>query len=256
MSAPFRVSSSFLNTLKALFPENASRTTGLSASTESSILRNPWYIVAAVTFSASNRPEGVPRVFEHVLEDLRRNGSNHGAAVAEEKLLAQKLREALFKSGLISGYPKAINALKALHDVMPEELKETNIQRDTHISLAEYSNIGNNLFQSVYGEKAGSVQGLLNSIYPDMGWFSKTIGYGVVYGHVETLSALETSYMLVAALIAGDTPQQIAWHLDGARRSGASLEEIQAVRQLSMEAAKFSGVQWQHSVPEIDLPQN
>ena len=69
-----------------------------------SVLRNPWYIVAAVAFSASNQPEGVPRVFEHVLEDLRAPGTN--SLQSDEKLLAQKIRDALFKSGLISGYPK------------------------------------------------------------------------------------------------------------------------------------------------------
>jgi len=65
-------------------------------------LRNPWFIVAAVAFSASNRSEGVPRVFEQALQDLKKGGSDK----SEELMLAQKMREALFKSGLISGYPK------------------------------------------------------------------------------------------------------------------------------------------------------
>jgi len=56
-----------------------------------------------VAFSASNKPEGVPQVFQYVLEDLRTNSTSNKN---EEKLVAQKMREALFKSGLISGYPK------------------------------------------------------------------------------------------------------------------------------------------------------
>jgi len=88
------------------------------------------------------------------------------------------------------------------------------------------------------------------------GWFSKTIGYGVVYGHSDIISSLETSYTLVAALIAGDTPQQIAWHLDGAQRAGATLDEVRAVRELSIEVAKFSGVQWQHTVPQVEVFQS
>jgi endoribonuclease Dicer len=70
------------------------------------VLRNPWYIVAAVAFSASNRPEAIPRVFEHVLEDIKSSSSSQSGTKPDNKLLAQKLREALFKSGLISGYPK------------------------------------------------------------------------------------------------------------------------------------------------------
>jgi hypothetical protein len=38
------------------------------------------------------------------LEDLRAPGTN--SLQSDEKLLAQKIRDALFKSGLISGYPK------------------------------------------------------------------------------------------------------------------------------------------------------
>ncbi|KAF8968314.1 AhpD-like protein [Flammula alnicola] len=244
MASTFRISSNFLNSLKALFPENAGR------------VGNPWYIVAAVAFSASNRPEAVPRVFEHVLEGLRAPDGGNTTSKSDEKLLAQKLREALLKSGLISGYPKAINGLKALHEVMPEELKDKKIIRDPNASLAEYEVAGQSLFRSVYGDKADAVQELLDSIYPDMGWFSRTIGYGLVYGHTDILSPLETSYTLIAALIAGDTPQQIAWHLDGAQREGATLEEVRAVRELSIEVAKFSGIQWRHSIPEVEAAQS
>lgn len=74
-----------------------------------SALRNPWFIVAAVAFSASNRPEAVPCVFEQALQDLKSEGSDK----PQELLLARKMREALFKSGLISGYPKVIDVFGA-----------------------------------------------------------------------------------------------------------------------------------------------
>lgn len=65
-------------------------------------LTNPWYIAAAVAYSASNKAEAVPQVFQYALQELKTNQ----AAESEQFLLAQKIREALFKSGLISGYPK------------------------------------------------------------------------------------------------------------------------------------------------------
>ncbi|KAF9484902.1 hypothetical protein BDN70DRAFT_871882 [Pholiota conissans] len=247
----FRVSSSFLNGLRALFPENLSLR-GSTNLSEHQALKNPWYIVAAVAFSASNRPEAVPQVFEHVLEEMKSSPCEE----ADSKLLAQKLREAIFKSGLISGYPKAINALKSLHETMPEHLKDTVIRRNPNASLSEYETNGQTLWRTFYGEQADSVQGLLDSIYPDMGWFSRTIGYGLVYGHTDIISSLETSYTLVAALIAGDTPQQIAWHLDSARRKGATLEEIRAVREVSVRVAEFSGIQWRHPIPEVEPVQS
>ncbi|EDR10888.1 uncharacterized protein LACBIDRAFT_315847 [Laccaria bicolor S238N-H82] len=228
--------STFLNSVKAFYPTRKGVGTVV----------NPWYIVAAVAFSASNKPEGVSEVFRYVLQELPL-----ASQLADRRMIAGKLREAIFKSGLISGYPKAINSLKALHEATPEELRETKIQRDTGLSLTEYEKRGDVFWRSVYGDTADNIQVMLNSIYPDMGWFSKTIGYGITYSNFEILSPLETSYALVASLIAGDTPQQIAWHLDGARRGGATLEEAQAVRKIAMEVASHAGVRWQEGVPEI-----
>lgn len=83
------------------------------------------------------------------------------------------------------------------------------------------------------------------------GWFVRTIAYGLVYGHTSVLSPVETSYVIVASLIAGDTPLQMTWHLMGARRQGASLEEARAVREIAMESATLSGVSWRYSIPEV-----
>jgi hypothetical protein len=73
----------------------------------------------------------------------------------------------------------------------------------------------------------------------------------LTYGFDSVLSPLETSYTLVAALIAGDTPRQITWHLDGARRTGATLDEARAARKISMEVATAAGVTWRDGVPEV-----
>jgi hypothetical protein len=72
-----------------------------------------------------------------------------------------------------------------------------------------------------------------------------------VYGYAEILNQLETSYVLVGSLIAADTPRQINWHLENARRGGASLEQIRAVRQIAIYASQSAGVRWRNVVPEI-----
>lgn len=85
----------------------------------------------------------------------------------------------------------------------------------------------------------------------DSGWFCNTIGYGFVYGHDSVLSQLETSYTMVASLIASDTPRQITWHMSNARRGGATLEEVRAIRLISMQVSEKAGVKWKAGVPEI-----
>jgi len=79
-----------------------------------------------------------------------------------------------------------INSLKALHEAMPEELKDKVMHRHAiylsfHIysnenlkyrnpnaSLVDYGATGQRLFRSVYGDKAGPVQDVLDSAHPDM----------------------------------------------------------------------------------------
>ncbi|KAJ8474259.1 hypothetical protein ONZ45_g16009 [Pleurotus djamor] len=209
-----------LQHLKSLypFPEKAPH--------RSLVLDNPWYIVASVAFSASNRPEHVAEVYKFVSEELNSQD--------DHTLLA-------------------INSLIALNDITPKAISESigTLSRDTSLSLEDYSSSGRQNFENIYGETSGPVQCLLDTIYPDLGWFSRTIGYGVVYGHHSVLSPIETSYVLVTSIIANDTPKQINWHLAGARRQGASLEEVKAVRQIAVEAAAFSGITWREGVPEV-----
>lgn len=67
---------------------------------------NPWYIIAAVAFSASNRPDAVPHVFQCVMKDIQKEENLGITSLEEKRQVARKLRDALFKSGLTSGYPR------------------------------------------------------------------------------------------------------------------------------------------------------
>jgi hypothetical protein len=83
-------------------------------------IEDPWYIVAAVSFSASNRPDGVPKVLEFVLRELDEAISTSATSVdlKEKEILelrqrvVMRLREALFKAGLISGYSRVSQVIR------------------------------------------------------------------------------------------------------------------------------------------------
>lgn len=77
------------------------------------------------------------------------------------------------------------------------------------------------------------------------------MGYGMTYNETDLFSQVEISYILVAALIAVDTPRQIGWHLLNAQHGGASLGEAKAVREISMKVAEISGIKWRDAVPEV-----
>lgn len=74
------------------------------------VFKNPWYIVAACSFSTANRPETIPLIFKHVFSELEKAQADFGVskeqAHNEKLLLARKMRDCLFKSGMVAGYSK------------------------------------------------------------------------------------------------------------------------------------------------------
>jgi len=56
---------------------------------------------------------------------------------------------------------------------------------------------------------------------------------------------------MISALIANDTPRQAEWHLAGAIRNGATLEETRAVREIALRIAIKAGVPLKGDVPNI-----
>jgi len=239
----------FLAKIKGLYPD--ADTSAASAD----VLKNPWWIPAAAAFSTGNRPDAVPILFEYVLGDLERAHERFDVSAEkahEEKLtLARKFRDLFLKSGMLSGYSKAINALNALHSVMPEELQDTKTLRDTSLSMAEFEKIGRDFFKSMYGETAEQVFGFQRSLFPDLGWLSETLSFGCIFAFTEYNNQLETVYILIGTLIAADTPLQVGWHLANARRSGATLEQARASREIAIEVSKRAGVVWKSEIPDV-----
>ncbi len=74
----------------------------------------------------------------------------------------------------------------------------------------------------------------------------------MTYGGTSVLTPVEVIYLMVATVIAVDSPRQIAWHLANARRAGAPLADIRAVRQAALEVARQAGVVWRQGVPELE----
>ncbi|KAF8448782.1 AhpD-like protein [Boletus edulis BED1] len=225
----------FLSNLKQLYPP------------QSTYVTSPWYAVAAITFSASNCPEAVPLVLEYVLKDLDAIGASH----ADRLAAARKIRDALFKSGMICGFPKVINALILLHEATPPALQDKETLRNPDPSVEELTQAGKAYFDHTYGETAKDTQGLLKDIYPDLGYYVTNLAYGYGYAFMGATSPMETSFAMISALIAIDTPRQIGWHLDGAMRNGATREEVRAVRSIAMQIAKAAGVVWKHDIPDL-----
>ncbi|KAJ3548264.1 hypothetical protein NM688_g5319 [Phlebia brevispora] len=246
-------SEAFLKHLKSLYPCAGDNGT----STESpSVITNPWYIIAIVAFASCNRPEAVPVIFVHTLQELeaaqRKFGTDEETSYNERLRLARRIRESLLKASLLCGAPRTINGMIALHEAMPEDLREKSVLRNTSLTTEQCFLAGERVFRSMYGNTADGVQNVLNEIYPDFGWLTKLVGYGMVYGQTDILTQVETSYILVAGVIGMETPRQFGWHLANTRHGGASLQEAKAVRQICIEVAEHAGVQWKEPIPDVE----
>lgn len=94
-------STEFLDQLKTIFPQSN------AAQGSEAIVAAPWYFLAAVGFTGSNRPEAVPLVFLSALGDLKiaqkAEGLDAAAAHAQQLLLARRTREAILKGGILGG---------------------------------------------------------------------------------------------------------------------------------------------------------
>lgn len=58
-----------------------------------------WYLIAGVTLSTLNRPDDIPLVFQHAIEQ-------DGTSVESQISIARRMREALIKAAPIGGLPK------------------------------------------------------------------------------------------------------------------------------------------------------
>ena len=95
----------------------------------SSIRKHPnlpahtWYLVAATTLSAINRPDEIPSVFRHALDkgpaDIDISPSRD-----ERLLITRRIREALIKASAVGGVPK-VDPITILHPSSPRVLQNS-----------------------------------------------------------------------------------------------------------------------------------
>lgn len=162
---------------------------------------------------------------------------------------------------------QTINALLELKKVTPEILLDeaggcspTGRTYDIHdISTKVVLERGQNFFNRIYGKISRRIMGQMdNSGTEDLGLLAR-LTYSYVLSNTQVLSAVETSYVLIAGLIPQDVSlareerpfmetnktqvnPQLKGHLRGAINVGATAEEVRAVRSVVIEICEASGM--------------
>lgn len=161
--------------------------------------KDSWYFIAAVTATVLNRPEEIPTVFQHALEQ---HVTSHRALNEELKVL-RRTREALLKTSAVAGAPKVINACIALKEATPKHLEDADGDKSITGRGADVSTVpvtqvlqkGQSFFDKIYGKISGRVTRMMNnSGTEDLDLIAKLM-YGFILSNTTVLG--QVSHLLV-----------------------------------------------------------
>lgn len=206
------------------------------------LVKPNWHWLSATVLNVCNYSEEVPIIYQHALKTEPE--SSH-------EVITAKFRESLLKSACLIGVPRVINGLTELKNVTPEHLRAKTVLRDTHKD--SFGSVGTELFHQVYGKITDRVHGNMYAAYPDLDWFVTNHEYGPLLSYMGVLTPRETCLGVVASLVPQDVNPQLKGHLRGAWNNGASVEEVNSVRDLSFEISKWCGVTWRHEISHLVL---
>ncbi|KAL7273575.1 hypothetical protein RUND412_003552 [Rhizina undulata] len=237
--------------------------------------KNTWYFLASVTLSILNRPDDVGRTWSYALENCARRDSASAEFVRwelerglkfkrdyeeEETALriSFRMREALLKSAVVGGLPKAINSLNVLKALSPEHItfapsptgRAAELESSKEATHSELKSRGMDFFNQVYGKVARRVMGSMNSSYEDLAVVARAM-YGSVLGNLVVLDGMETSLVMVAGLVPLEVNPQLKGHLKGAINNGATKEEVMAVREVVMDLCGRAGMEFREEVAKL-----
>lgn len=194
-----------------------------------------WYILAIATIVASSDPERADQLYLHLI-----NQPGHESPSARQALV-KRLREALFKSVIIVGVCKPIEAILAISKVERDEDKEYTCTRENWQCDAANHERGMNWFGKLYARNASNTLDLFNG-HKDFSWLSMEITYGLFLSDRQVLDDVDTQMVVLPAIMSQNLRTETHWHIRGTRRLGLSREEVQVVWDCVQLVAGFFGV--------------
>ena len=84
-----------------------------------------WYYIAAITLSLLNRPDEIPTVYKHAI-DNGPGAVNSKPGFEEQLKISRRMREALVKAGAVGGMPKVHISNSQYPDIHLNESQSIN----------------------------------------------------------------------------------------------------------------------------------
>ncbi|KAF2401605.1 hypothetical protein EJ06DRAFT_352207 [Trichodelitschia bisporula] len=166
-----------------------------------------WYLAVIPALLAFRRPELIAPVYEYA------------ARVGEDppQQLVARIKDALMKLWTIIGIPPVISAVPHLARVSPSP-SETAESMYTPLTLDAVESRGRGFMQTLYQHNLAQSTGTWGVHEPDFLWLEERVIYGLFLADHSLLGQVETSVVVLAAMMCSGLLAPAEWHVRGMRR--------------------------------------
>ncbi|GAA94538.1 uncharacterized protein L969DRAFT_42607 [Mixia osmundae IAM 14324] len=226
----------------------------LSSSATPALQSSSWYLIAAATSTALGiAPAWVPSVYRTAVADLPSLKAPATRAYADDpsprRRVVRQLKEAIFKSHVLIGIPKAIEASLALKAALDDGDRDTTFVRKDFALDDVNAKRGMSGLRRVYRSNLDGIFDAFGDELQEMQWISQNVTYGLFLAATTddpstpaaSLDWQETEVVILSCLIAQGAKRETLWHLRGAQRSGLSNDDIEHLQCAIEEAIRSQG---------------
>ncbi|CAJ0543358.1 Ff.00g005380.m01.CDS01 [Fusarium sp. VM40] len=204
-----------------------------------------WYIVTIACLVASPDPEASAALYRYLISQDPYQTSESRQA------LIRRLREALFKTIILIGVCKPLEAIISINQIeRSEDCDFSSSSREGWQADEANRERGMEWFKKIYTRNAGDTLGMLDA-HKDFAWVSKEITYGLFLSDRQVLDDVDTQLVVLPAIMSQNLRRETHWHIRGTRRIGVSKEDVQVIWDCAKEIGKFFGNEL-NRLPTVD----
>ncbi|KAF5572850.1 carboxymuconolactone decarboxylase [Fusarium pseudoanthophilum] len=207
------------------------------AEADRDVVHAKWYLAAAVALAASSAGDRVPDLYHFVVADL---------PLDQEKIVQRRIKEALLKTSVLMGIPKALQSLVPLYRCMDKDKIDAYGPRTESLGSVEATKAREERAQHHFDmlwtqDAAREHKQFLRENHPDAYLLCTKWSYEYWFSEDAILSLRETQICTTAAIMCVNSPTQALWHTRGIVRVGGTIEEARLTQEMVLRIADRFG---------------
>lgn len=203
-----------------------------------------WYMATIAAIAGGNDPDIAADLYQYLVS------KPDYSAPSQRQRLIRRLREALFKTIIIVGVCKPLEAIMAISKVEKEEDKDRSVTREDWQCDEANLKRGMDWLQKIYTGNTTSTLSLFDD-HKDFAWVSKNITYGLFLSDRQVLDDLDTETVTFSSIMIQNLKLETHWHTRGIRRIGVAQEDVKIIWNAVQKVAEHLGLRL-HRVPTVD----